>query len=175
VTQTFETTETELTQRHRVAVMTVLATVALTLLLLAFAFAGLFSDRPKQPDPSLRAALSFAIVLFALGAVTLRRTRFATARLQDIASVRGTSALLRTLQNTTMLVALIGGVIAVMGFVITLNTGNPYDMVRYGIIAAAVLLYAYPRRAAWRRVVAATQTNDGLDAAATPSAKGTIA
>lgn len=175
MTQTFETTETELLQRHRVAVMAVLVTVVLTLVLVCFAFAGLFFGRPKQPDPSLRGALSFAIVLFAIGAVTLRRTRFASARLQDIASVRGTSALLKTLQNTTMLVALVGGVIAIMGFVITLNTGNAFDMVRYGIIALAVLLYAYPRRAAWRRVIAATQTSDGLDAAPTPSAKGTIA
>lgn len=174
MTQTFESDENELIQRHRAATTIVLAMLALTGLFIAFAFMGLFMGRVRQPDPFLKGALSLAIILFSAGAVTLRRTRFAPARLQDIASVRGISALLTTLQNTTLLVALIGGVVAVMGFIITMNTSDPFDMLWYGGVAAVILLYAYPRRSAWQRVVAATQTTDGLDAA-TPSAKGTTA
>lgn len=175
MTQTFENDETELSARHRASMLIVLSTFALIVLLVVFAYTGLFlGNAGRHPDPFLKGALSIAIVLFGLGAVALRRTRFAPARLQDIASLRGVSGLLTTLQKTTLLVASLGGAIAIMGFIITMNTGDPQDMLRFGVIAAAVLLYAYPRRKAWRRVVALTQTADGLDATS-PSTKGTSA
>lgn len=166
--------EGELVGRHRAAVAAVVIALALTLALVALAYAGIFIGKAKQSDPFLRGALSIAIVLFGLGAVALRRTRFAPARLQDIAALRGASGLLASLQKTTVLVALLGGAIAVMGFIVTMGTGHASDMLRFGVIAVAVLIYAYPRRAAWRRVVAATETPDGLDATS-PSAKGTTA
>lgn len=167
--------ESELAQRHRAAQVSVLLTLGLTLLLIACAYAGLFMGKAKRPDPFLRGALSIAIVLFGFGAVALRRTRFAPARLQDIAALRGVSGLLATLQQTTLLVALLGGAIAVMGFIIAMGTGDASDMLRLGVIAIAVLIYAYPRRSAWRRVIAITQTTDGLDAANGSSPKGTTA
>jgi hypothetical protein len=171
--QTTESIDDELARRHRMAAMTVVSMLGLTLLLVALAFAGVLDFPARPADPFLKGALSIGIVLFGFGAVTLRRTRFASARLQDIAALRGASGLLATLQNTTMLVALAGGAIALMGFVITMNSGDEFDMVRLGLIAVAVLLYAYPRRSAWQRVVDSTRTmNSELQQ---PPAKGTVA
>ena len=174
LTQTNGSSNAELERRHRAALMTVLGMFGLTLLLLLLAFAGVrFAPLGGAPDPTLIKALWVAILFFGLGAVALRRTRFATMRLRDIAAVRGTSALLATLQNTTLLIALLGASIALMGFCVALLTGDAWMMLRASLIAAVVLLYAYPRRASWQRILDAAQTtNADIDA---PNAKGTIA
>lgn len=169
--QTARSTQDELTRRHGAARLAVVGMLVFTLLLVAFALTGLFALPPSR-NPALEGALRIAIVFFGLGAIALRRTRFAPARLQDIAGLRGASGLLETLQKTTVYVALIGGAIALMGFAITLMTGSGTDMIWLGIIAAAVLLYAYPRRGAWARVVEAAQQGGAARASA---AKGTAA
>jgi hypothetical protein len=51
-------------------------------------------------------------------------------------------------------------------------TGVGTDMLYLGVIAVAVLFYAYPRRAAWESVVRATTDGEGDPVQA---AKGTIA
>ena len=97
--------------------------------------------------------LWIAILVFGLGAFVVRRTKFAAMRLQDIAAVQGVSGLLKTLQDTTIQVASIGGAIALMGFMITILRGDWTDMLRAGGVAAIVLVYSYPFRSAWQRVV----------------------
>jgi hypothetical protein len=60
-----------------------------------------------------------------------------------------------------------------MGFIISLMTGEPIQMLMIGVVALAVLFYAYPRRAAWERVVEAVRSPERVTD--TPAAKGTIA
>jgi len=74
-------------------------------------------------------------------------------RLKDIAALKGLSGLLKTLQDTTIQVACIGGAIALMGFVITIMTGDWTSMLRSGGVSAIVLVYCFPFRSAWERVV----------------------
>ena len=107
----------------------------------------------RAGDPSLIMGLWIAILVFGLGAFVIRRTKFAAMRLTDIAAVKGVSALLKTLQDTTIQVAAIGGAIALMGFVITILTADWTNMLRAGGVAAIVLIYCYPFRGAWQRVV----------------------
>lgn len=173
-TQIQDSGERELVRRHRVAAMITRAIIALTIALIAVAFTG----RAPQlgvgsPDPVIVAFVRIAIVILGIGAVTLRRTRFAAMRLQDVAAVRGISALLATLQNTTVQVAVIGGLMALLGFYLMLVTGYPVNMVFIGIAALAVLIYCYPRRAAWQRVVhGIREAGDANDA---PATKGRVA
>jgi len=101
-----------------------------------------------------------AIVVFGLGAFVLRRTKFAAMRLKDIAAIRGVSGLLKTLQDTTIQVASIGGAIALMGFVWTMLTGDWTNMLRSGGVSAIVLIYCFPFRGAWQRVVTQLASND---------------
>ena len=103
--------------------------------------------------------------MFGLGAIALRRTKFAKMRLQDIAAVQGTAGLLTTLQRTTLLVALIGIAIALIGFVSTLMSGAPLYTYQAGVVAAAVLLYGYPVRRSWEQAVQQfppNEANNGL-------------
>jgi hypothetical protein len=152
--------------------MIVGALLGLTLALIGIAFAA--SESLHRPgDPSLAMALWIAILIFGLGSFVLRRTRLQGMRLQDIAALRGLSGLLATLQGTTIQVAFIGGAIALMGFVVMIMTGNKYDMLRAGGVAIIVLLYSYPLRASWQRVVRAIEQQSGN--ADEPPAKGIVA
>lgn len=171
--ETTESIRNELAARHRTAAWTVYGMLGLTLVLVALALAGIFVNKSRARDPNLDTALRMMVVFFAFGAMAFRRTKFNAARLQDIAAVRGVSALLATLQNTTMLVALLGGAIAFIGFIIAMGAGSGTDMLWIGGVAAVVLFYAYPRRSAWQRVVEATQTTGG--SVEESSAKGTNA
>ena len=121
----------------------------LALLVLAY-FAAEKLFRPN--DPSLIMGLWIAILVFGLGAFVLRRTRFAAMRLKDIAALKGMSGLLKSLHDTTIQIAFIGGAIALMGFIVTILTGDWMSMLRAAGVSAIVLVYGYPFRSAWERV-----------------------
>jgi hypothetical protein len=164
--QAVDNTQEELKRRHRAAVMVVGGFIVLTLVLVAVAFAGK-DFIYRGGDPMLIWALWITIVVFALGSLTLRRTRFSAMRLQDIAALSGISGLLNSLQATTVQVACMGGAIALMGFVVTMLTGQPFDMLRAAGVALIVLIYSYPRRSAWQRVVRGIeQTGDANQSSA---------
>jgi cation transport ATPase len=172
MTRSPESIEDEMTRRQRRAATVVIGLLVLTVALVAVAF--LASDFIYRPgNPSLAMALWIAVLVFGLGAFVFRRTRFTAMRLQDIAALQGISGLLATLYGTTLLVAYIGGAIALMGFIITILTGNPYDMLRAGGVAAIVLLYSYPSLSAWKRVAHGIERSG--DANDPPPAKGKIA
>src|SRR6267142_1864469 len=106
----------ELLRRHRTTVLLVRVLLALTVALSLAAYLGRGHFRQKD-NQSLDIAVRVTILIFGLGSVVLRRTRFSAMRLQDITALSGISGLLATLQKTTIQVALLGAAIAVFGFV----------------------------------------------------------
>lgn len=107
----------------------------------------------QQNNSYLDMALRITILIFGLGSIALRRTRFATMRLQDIGALGGASALLRTLEKTTIQVALIGVTISVMGFIATLLTGNGFYTYGSSLVAIFVMLYCFPTLSSWRQTL----------------------
>lgn len=152
MTPNSQAVQNELVRRHRTAALFVAGFLALDVVLLAIAFfASAFIFRPG--DPGLIMGLWIAILVFGLGAFVVRRTKFAAMRLKDVGAVKGVSGLLKTLEDTTIQVASIGGAIALMGFVVTILTGDWTNMLRASGVAAIVLVYCYPFRSSWQRVV----------------------
>lgn len=144
--------QSELVRRHKAASTTVLALLIAAILIsvIAYLARGRLS---YQPNPSLATAVLIGMFFFGIGAVALRRTRFAAMRLQDIAALRGTSGLLQTLEKTTLQVAFLGISNAIIGLVATLMTGDESFTYRGSVVAVAVLLYCYPTRTSWERAV----------------------
>lgn len=142
----------ELSQRHRIAAIFVVSFLLLDVVLFALAYftAAKFE---RTGDPSIVTALWIGILIFGLGAFVLRRTRFAAMRLKDIAAVRGISGLLKTLQGTTIQIALLGGAIGIMGFAWAMLTHDWTNMLRAGGVSVVVLIYGFPFRSTWERVV----------------------
>src|SRR5438552_9835905 len=113
MTPTPEGWSNELSRRHRAAMTFVIGFLVLDIVLLVIAY--LAANRLFRPrDPSLTMALWIAILILGLGAFVLRRTRFAAMRLKDVAALKGVSGLFKTLQDTTVQIACIGGAIALM-------------------------------------------------------------
>jgi peptidoglycan/LPS O-acetylase OafA/YrhL len=144
--------QAELLRRHKSTVTTVLSLLVAVILLCVLAFVSQKFLTQKN-NPSLDMVVRISIVIFGLGAIALRRTKFAKMRLQDIAAIQGASGLIITLQRTTVLVAVIGITVALIGFVSTLMTGDPWYTYQAGVVAAAVLLYGYPVRTSWEQAV----------------------
>jgi hypothetical protein len=144
--------EAELITRHKATVKTTLSLLVGVVLLCVLAYV---SQRflTQRANPPLDIAVRITILIFGLGAIALRRTRFAQMRLQDIAAIQGASGLIVSLQRTTLLVSLIGAAVALIGFVATVYTGAPLYTYQAGVVAAAVLLYGYPIRNAWQQAV----------------------
>jgi peptidoglycan/LPS O-acetylase OafA/YrhL len=142
----------ELRRRHKTTSTTVIGLLVAVVLLCALAFVSK-KFLTVRTNPPLDIAVRITILIFGLGAIALRRTRFATMRLQDIGGLKGARGLLITLQRTTLQVALLGAVIATVGFVGTLLTGNDFYTYGAGLVSVAVLLYAYPVRSSWERVL----------------------
>jgi hypothetical protein len=147
-----ESTDAELEKRHKLTARTVLSLLIGVLLLCVLAFVCK-KFLTMQNNPPLDIAVRISILIFGLGAIVLRRTRFATMRLQDIGALKGASGLLITLQRTTLQVAFLAAAIAVMGFVATLLTGNDFYTYGAGLVGGVVLLYCYPVKGAWQRAV----------------------
>ena len=168
--QTVEGTQGELARRHATASNVVKLVGVFTLLVMLVALSGLLSGAVRF-NPMAANTLRLVVIFLGVGAIVFRRTRFQAMRLQDIGALRGASGLLETLQTTTVIVAAIAALIAVLGLLISIMTGAGTDMLYYGVIAAAVLAYCYPRRAAWQAVVRATERGEGDPVRA---AKGTL-
>jgi hypothetical protein len=162
MSQSVESSQEELSRRHRLTVVAIFATLGLTLVLMVVGYLH------KYPL-ILAQALWVAIATCGLGSVALRRTKFSNTRLQDISVLRGITGLLATLQNTTLFLAFLGAAIVVMGFITTMMANDWIHIRNAGVIAIGVMLYSYPTRASWQRLV------DGIERkgiAQAPSAKG---
>jgi hypothetical protein len=144
--------QAELARRHKSAATTVLGLLVATVLLSVVAF---LSDAYliEKPNPPLDIAVRIVILIFGLGAVVWRRTKFQPMRLQDIAGVAGVTGLIKTLEKTTIQIALIGAAIAAIGFIATLLTGNERYSYWSGAIAVVVFIYSYPTKSSWLRAL----------------------
>lgn len=142
----------ELARRHKSTTTTVWSLLIAVVLLAVLAFVSKRFVKP-QSNATLDIVVRVTILIFGLGAITWRRTKFAAMRLQDIGALKGVSGLLITLQRTTVQVALIGAAIACIGFAGTLLTGNEFYTYVAAVVGAVVILYAYPIRSSWERAI----------------------
>lgn len=142
----------ELNDRQRTSARIVSVLITITLIVTALAIAHLYPN-VRANDLTLSMALRIAILFCGLGAVALRRARFNFTRLRDVMGLGGTSGLVASLQKTTLLVAALAVAIALMGYIITAQTGNILDTLLPSTAALAILLFTYPRRGAWQRIV----------------------
>jgi peptidoglycan/LPS O-acetylase OafA/YrhL len=145
--------QAELARRHKAAATTVVGLLVAVVLLAAVAFVSRAYLEEKPPNWPLDYATRLIVLFFGLGAIVWRRNRFSAMRLQDIAGVSGVSGLIKTLENTTLQLALLAVVIALIGFVVTLLQGNELYTYWSCAIAVVVLIYCYPTKSSWLKTV----------------------
>jgi hypothetical protein len=145
--------QADLARRHKAASVTVAGLFIATVLLSIVAFVARPYFVEKPPNTPLDFATRLIVLFFGLGAVVWRRNRFAPMRLQDIAGLEGVSGLVRTLEKTTIQLAVLAEAIATLGFIVTLITGNELYTYWSCAIAAVVLVYCYPTKSSWLRTI----------------------
>ena len=144
--------QAELTRRHKSAATTVVGLLVASVLLSVVALLA-DSYLVDKEDGNLNMAVSIVILVLGLGAVVWRRTKFQAVRLQAIAGLAGVQGLLKTLEKTTVQLALLAACIALVGFITTLLTGNPWQTYRASAIAVVVFIYSYPTKSSWLRAL----------------------
>jgi|GEM_PF-362074 len=145
--------QADLARRHKAASVTVAGLLVATVLLSIVAFVARAYLVEKPPNRPLDFAARLVVLFFGLGAVAWRRNRFAPARLQDIAGLEGVTGLVKTLEKTTIQLALMAVAIATLGFVVTLISGNELYTYWSSAIAVVVLVYCYPSKSSWLKTV----------------------
>lgn len=145
--------QAELARRHKSAATTVLGLLVGVILLSIMAFVSRAYLELKPPNLYLDWATRLMVLFFGLGAVVWRRNRLSAMRLQDITGVAGVSGLLKTLEKTTLQLALLAAAIAVIGFGVTLIQGNELYTYWSCAIAIVVLIYCYPTKSSWLKTV----------------------
>ena len=144
--------QAELARRHKAAATTVLGLIVATVLLAVVAFLA----RPyltPQDNSIINMAVRIVILFLGIGAVVWRRTKFQPMRLQDIFGLAGVSGLLKTLERTTIQLAVLGAAIASIGFIATLVTGNEWYTYLASAVAVLVFVYCYPTKSSWLRTL----------------------
>lgn len=145
--------QTELEKRYRTAAFVVFGQIALTLVFIVVAWL-VAPDSQNNISQNNLMSLWVGALFIAIGTFVLRRMLFRWDRLRDIVLLKGISGLLQDLQKNAILLGAMTELIALIGFVVVVLTGNRYEMLRAGAIALIVFLINFPRKSVWKKVAA---------------------
>lgn len=153
MSETINTIQKELDQRYQTT-----SRIAVILIVSALALIGTAWFLTAYIDNSVMdtaiSALWISIILLAVISFVLRRILFSWSKLKKTAEQKGSLGLLLSIQNNTVFLCLIGAIIAIIGFLITILSGNKLEAFRAGIVALMVFLFNFPRKAIWQKIVA---------------------
>jgi hypothetical protein len=145
-----------LEKRYRTAVIVVISQIVITLVLIAGSW-FVISFSGNDINDSALSALWLLVLCIAISAFVLRRMLFSWERLKNVALLKGVKGLLTGLQTNTILLSSLGEVIAIIGFLIAVLSGNKNEMLRAGAVALIIFLINFPRKTTWKKVLAAAE------------------
>jgi hypothetical protein len=142
----------ELGKRYQVTSLIVVGQIFTTLVLIAIAW--LIAPKVDLAiTEQTTTALWVLIILITVGVFLLRRILFNWEKLRNINLTKGVKGLTATLQMYTILLGVLTEIISIVGFLISVMTGNKFEMFRAGAIALVVFLMIFPRKKMWETIV----------------------
>ena len=111
--------------------------------------------KPGEPAPGSEAwqkSVYGAVLVLGLIIVVLRRVLLSGTAMNR-AAAGGVSTVLRNLMTVTIVIAALAEIIAILGLVFYLLTGEDDYSWRLGVVSLFLLAYAFPRRGEWERIV----------------------
>jgi hypothetical protein len=142
----------ELGKRYQITSLIVVGQIVATLILIAISW--LIAPRVDLDITEQTTNGLWIFVIFtAIGVFLLRRILFNWEKLRNINLTKGVKGLIATLQTNTILLGTLTEVIAIVGFLISVMTGNKFEMFRAGAIALVVFLMIFPRKKTWETIV----------------------
>ncbi|CAN5867571.1 hypothetical protein BH20ACI4_BH20ACI4_31500 [soil metagenome] len=143
----------ELEKRYRTTVYVIVFQIFTVIALIITAWFVAQTSENSITDQSLT-TLWVAVLFIAVGAFVLRRLIFNWERLKNTALLKGIKGVIRKLQINSIILGVIGEIVAIMGFLIAVLSGNKWEMFRAGTIALVVFLANFPRKSTWEKIVA---------------------
>jgi hypothetical protein len=141
-------------ERFKVASMVVLA---FCVSVGVFALIGSLIDPPETLPYSerLNSIIPAVVIVMAMGVIVLRRV-WMSAMVMRVAMRTGVSATLNRLLQMTVVCAALSELVAIVGFMFYMLTGNYKYSLMLFLVSLLLLFYtAFPRRGEWERAVAA--------------------
>lgn len=146
----------ELEKRYRITIFLVFAQILVTIILTVTAWFVVSRTEISQTDQTLT-TLWVAILFIAIGSFVLRRLFYGWDRLRNAALLKGISGVLGVLQKNAVILGAFAEIISIIGFIITIFSGNSSDMLRAAAIALVVFFINFPRKKVWKTIVANLQ------------------
>ncbi len=143
---------TELEKRYRTTVLIILAQIFVVLFLISAAFFWTFRIETNLSEQDYL-TLWVGVLFIALGGFILRRMFFNWERLKNISLLKGISGVLRTLQRNSIILSVFALLVGIIGFLISIFTGNDFDLLRAGSVALVVFLINFPRKKVWKTII----------------------
>jgi hypothetical protein len=128
----------EFEKRYRATVFIVIAQIFFTIVLIVAAFLIVSKIEISDPAQNL-STLWVAVVFIAIGGFVLRRLFFNWERLKNIKLLKGFSGLLKNLQTSTIILGGIAELVTVIGLIITVFSGNTFDIFREKVFGKKLL------------------------------------
>lgn len=145
-----------LEKRYRTSLIAVSVQILVMLVLTVIAwFVITYSSNDISEQANM--ALWATILLVAAGSFVLRRMLFSWEKLKSVALLKGIPGLLDNLQANTILLGALGEVVAIMGFLVAVLSGNKFEMLRAGAISLIVFLINFPRKSVWQKILAGAE------------------
>jgi hypothetical protein len=141
-------------ERFKVALLVVLA---FCVSVGVFALIGRLIDPPETLPNSerLNSIIPAVVIVMAMGVIVLRRV-WMSAMVMRVATRAGVSDTLNRLLQMTIVCATLSEIVAVVGFMFYMLTGNYRYSLMLCLVSLLLLFYtAFPRRGEWERAVAA--------------------
>lgn len=129
---------------------------ALAASILLYIIIGLVILRSRSgPIGPVQARIPFYVLAFflALSSLAYRRTQLRWLRLESVARVKGIASLVKHLYTTTLISAVLGEAIGLIGLMLAMIGGDLEDLLSLGIVGLVTILVSYPRRRAWVQTV----------------------
>jgi H+/Cl- antiporter ClcA len=143
----------ELEKRYRSTVIVIVFQIFTVIALIIAAWFVAQTSENSITNQSLT-TLWVAVLFIAVGAFVLRRLIFNWERLKNTALLKGIKGLIQKLQINSIILGAIAEIVAIMGFLIAVLSGNKWDVFRAGAIALVVFLANFPRKSNWEKIVA---------------------
>jgi hypothetical protein len=141
-------------ERFKVASMVVLA---FCVSVGVFALIGSLIEPPETLTYSerLNSIIPAVVIVMAMGVIVMRRV-WMSAMVMRVATRTGVSATLNRLLQMTVVCAALSELVAIVGFMFYMLTGNYKYSLMLFLVSLLLLFYtAFPRRGEWERAVAA--------------------
>lgn len=135
---------------HRTASIIVAAFAASMLMYVAV---GVALVREELAESRLPIPFYAATLFLALGSIAFRRTQLRALRLEVVAGLRGVEGLIKHLVQVTVVSAALGEAIGLLALLVSFFGGGRDHVITLGVVGLLVVLYNFPRRAAWQKTI----------------------